>query len=457
MAQQFSDQGGAASSEPSRLRRWLTSQMMRRLADPDRREKRRQKLEKQRRKTHQAHVVEYFHQMEDPYSQLAAQLLQALLDTYEIELVSHLVSGPSGDNAPEPDLLLEYARYDCGMVAPHYDLQFPVDAKAPSVELLGQATRILATVEAAGFPQLAVSVGAALWADDARQLSELGRRIGLASAEEAQQKVARGTARRASLGHYSGAMFYYGGEWYWGADRLYHLENRLTELGARRAGGSQLLLPRPGLEHGSLKDDGSLTLEIYPSLRSPYTSIIFDRAVELGRSMQVNLEIRPVLPMVMRGVPATRQKGFYIMSDTAREGETLGLKWGHACDPIGNPVRRAYSLYPWACGQNKGIELLSSFLQAAFFEGINTNSTAGMRQVVENAGLDWDRASAIIGNTDWEEELENNRLRMYEFGSWGVPSFRVLDENGQVLLACWGQDRLWLVARVIQEALKRRR
>ncbi|MCZ6830699.1 MAG: hypothetical protein O7F73_14155 [Gammaproteobacteria bacterium] len=48
MAQQFSYQGGAATSDPSPLRRWLTSQMMRRLANPDRRERRRQKLEKQR-------------------------------------------------------------------------------------------------------------------------------------------------------------------------------------------------------------------------------------------------------------------------------------------------------------------------------------------------------------------------------------------------------------------------
>ena len=37
-----------------------------------------------------------------------------------------------------------------------------------------------------------------------------------------------GTAHRAELKHYSGAMFYYGKEWYWGVDRLYHLEKRLA-------------------------------------------------------------------------------------------------------------------------------------------------------------------------------------------------------------------------------------
>ena len=109
MAQQFSDQGGAATSEPSRLRRWLASQMMRRMADPERRSRRRQKLEQRRRKSGRPHRVEYFHQVEDAYSHLAAQLLQPLLDTYEIELVTQLVAGPSGKNAPEPELLLDYA------------------------------------------------------------------------------------------------------------------------------------------------------------------------------------------------------------------------------------------------------------------------------------------------------------------------------------------------------------
>jgi len=241
-----------------------------------------------------------------------------------------------------------------------------------------------------------------------------------------------------------------------GVDRLYHLENRLTDLGMRRGLGRQLLIARPRVEKGTLQDDGSLTMEIYPSLRSPYTSIIFDRAVTLAQNIGVSLVVRPVLPMVMRGVPATRIKGQYIMSDTAREGETLGLQWGNAYDPIGEPVRRAYALYPWACREGKGNALLSSFLQAAFFDAVNTNTDAGLRKVVETAGLSWEQAQSHLGNNDWEGELENNRLAMYEFGSWGVPSFRVLDAAGSVLLATWGQDRLWLVARVIQDALKKR-
>ena len=42
---------------------------------------------------------------------------------------------------------------------------------------------------------------------------------------------------------------------------------------------------------------------------------------------------------------------------------------------------------------------------------------------------------------------------MYGFGSWGVPTFRLLDARGNTVVWAWGQDRLWLIAREIQRAL----
>ena len=87
-------------------------------------------------------------------------------------------------------------------------------------------------------------------------------------------------------------------------------------------------------------------------------------------------------------------------------------------------------------------------------EAVNTNNDQGMRKVVEAAGLDWGQAKQVIGNSDWQADLESNRLAMYDAGLWGVPSYRLLDENGRELLALWGQDRLWIMAAKIQEALQ---
>ena len=450
MVQQFKEQGGAATMDPNPVLRWVTSAVMTRASSAERLAKKRARCEKHRVKAGQAHVVEYFHEVDDGYSHLAAQMLKPLLERYRIELVCHLVGGPVDKNAPEPELLLKLSRYDAFKVAPHYGLQFPQHDEAPRERLLALAVGILAAQDAEGFIEHAAEVGRALWADDEASLRDMAERLGLATEAEVAARTDAGNRRREELQHYSGAMFDYGEEWYWGVDRLYHLEKRLAELGADLRPGSPLLAPRPAIEAGEVKNDGSLTLEVVPSLRSPYTAVGFDRAVELARDTGVRLVVRPVLPMVMRGVPATRQKGLYIFFDAAREAREAGVPYGDVCDPIGNPVRRCYSLYPWACEQGRGIELLSSFLRAAFVQGINTNSDRGLRAVVEQAGLDWEQARRIVGRPGWEEQLEQNRQAMYAAGLWGVPSFRLLDERGESLLALWGQDRLWLFAREIR-------
>ncbi|MFT7285997.1 MAG: 2-hydroxychromene-2-carboxylate isomerase [Halieaceae bacterium] len=456
MAEQFQEQGGVATMDPSPPLRWLTSRIVKRVCGDAGVSKRRARVERARHKSAQAHVVEYFHHVEDGYSHLAAQVLQAFAKRYDIELVCHLVQGPQGDNSAEPELLLGLSRYDSFHVAEDYGLSFPQCENAPDQALLKLASAILAGLDSPQFIEYAAQVGDAFWSGDEARLQALSESLGCANDVELEERLNAGTARRSELKHYSGAMFYYGQEWYWGVDRLYHLEKRLADLGADREQGQPMLMPRPAVEPGELKDNGSLTLEMYPSLRSPYTAVAFDRAVNLAAETGVKLVVRPVLPMVMRGVPATREKGMYIFSDAVREAREAGVPYGNFYDPIGEPVRRCYSLYPWACEQGRGVELLSAFLSAAFARGINTNNNRGLKTVVQAAGLDLKEAEQRIGAPGWEDLLEDNRLAMYEAGLWGVPSFRLLDEHGNSILSLWGQDRLWLFAREIQRQLAAR-
>lgn len=451
MTEQFKEQGGAATMDPSRWLRWLTSRIITALVKPRRIEKLQEKAERERIKSGLPHTLEYFHQVDDPYSSLAAQALRPLLARYGVQLVPHLVSGPAGANLPEPDLLPALARYDAGLVAPHYGLEYPAGAQAPAPELCLQANSILASVVAADFPEAAVAVSKALVDGDGAELAALAEQYGSSSPQQTAQALAAGTARRTQLKHYSGAMFYYGRQWYWGVDRLYHLERHWRELGLGQS--DELLFPRPEIDAGSYQANGSLTLEIYASLRSPYTAVIFDKAVELAERSGVRLELRPVLPMVMRGVPATREKGLYIFADAAREARALGLDFGNIYDPIGEPVRRCYSLYNWAESQGRNVALISEFLRAAFYRGVNTSRDAGLQQVVEAAGLSWRDAETVIDNSDWQPRMEENRQAMYAFGSWGVPTFRLLDARGDTVVWAWGQDRLWLIAREIQRVL----
>jgi len=450
MSQQFKDQGGAATMDPSPLARRLTSNLASYLNSEKKLIKRRLKAEKARKKEGRAHVVDYFHQVEDGYSHLASQVLEGFAGRYDIELRCHIVRGPEGKNVPDAALLLKLSQYDSALIADEYGLKFPRGSNPPSPEAVSQANALLANVPQADLPKLMATVGDALWSGDEAALAALADQHGRASPEDTEARLNLASALRTQLKHYSGAMFHYEGEWYWGVDRLHYLEARLAELGADCQSDQPYITQCPEVSVDGVDNASDLTLEFFPSLRSPYTSIVFDETIELVEKAGVTLSMRPVLPMVMRGVPATREKGMYIFSDTAREARRRGVAYGNMYDPIGNPVRRCYSLYPWAESQGKGNALLSSFLKHAFALGINTNNNRGLKRVVESAGLSWSEAKKHLGETEWEALLETNRLSMYEGGLWGVPSYRLIDAQGQTHLEIWGQDRLWLVAREIR-------
>jgi 2-hydroxychromene-2-carboxylate isomerase len=437
----------------SPLARRVAPRLVEAFTSPRTRAARRWLAERRRRLRGEPHRVLYFHQVDDPYGQLVAQALPELLARYDVELAAHLVGPPPDAAAPERERLASFARRDAADVAPGYGLAFPADAPAPTPECVELASRTLAAALAAGsFAAHAARVGEALWSGNRERQLALAREIGVTDAARSEALRAEGSRLREGLGHYLGAMLHYGGEWYWGVDRLTHLERRLRSLGLlRKSGSPDWIARRPDPSREPVPTaSGRLALEVYPSLRSPYTAIAMDRVLALPQRLPVDLIWRPVLPMVMRGLPVPREKQLYITLDTKREAEDAGVAFGRVCDPVGRPVERCFSLWPWATARGRGPALLRSFTQAAFAEGVDTGSDAGLRFVVERAGLAWDEARAHLGRDGWREELETNRQQLFALGLWGVPSFRLLGRPGEPDYATWGQDRLWRVEQEIR-------
>ena len=280
--------------DPSRLMRWLTSRVMSRVSRTAHVEARHANAEQARVKAGAPHRVDYFHQVDEAYSDLTAQILGQLAARYDIELHCHVVREQEGKNAPEPEMLARLARYEAHLIAPGYGLRFPEHPDPPAPEHVSVATRILAAQSRADFPRVVAMVSEALWREDDTELNRLATAHGSASTDEAAAAVTAGTAKRKELRHYSGAMFHYGGEWYWGVDRLYHLEMRLAALGADQNPGESLIAPRPAIDLEGQSDQGRYTLELYASLRSPYTAVIFDRAVAFAQQAGAELKLRPV-------------------------------------------------------------------------------------------------------------------------------------------------------------------
>lgn len=425
----------------------VRSAVMRRLADPRRLERQRRRAELARVRAGRPHEVYYFHQPDDPYSHLAAQVLRAFLDRFDVQLRPLVVAQPAAIAIHQKKLWDAWARRECAAMAPFYSLRYRDQNREPQPPLVELARRILLNAEpAAEFPEIAVTAGDALNRNDRAALDALATTHGLAPEREAEARLTKNFKLRHRLGHYIGAMFFYEGEWYWGIDRLHFLEARLDALGARRSGasaGPSACLTRRAPQ--TIRSAQRARLEYFPSLRSPYSHISYDRVADLCRRYPVDLVCRPVVPMMMRGVKADRRKGVYIMRDAKREADRLGVPFGNIWDPFGAPVRRAYSLFPWARDQNKGFEYLQSYSRAVWSERINAWSLAGLRAIVERAGLSWAEAQQRLDNRDWEPELEQNVNDMIAAGSWGVPTLRLPASGTFPDFTVWGQDRIWLM------------
>ena len=89
--------------------------------------------------------------------------------------------------------------------------------------------------------------------------------------------------------------------------------------------------------------------------------------------------------MVMRNLPVPSKKGIYILADTKREADRIGVPFGKIADPVGEPVRRVYSLFSWADARGKGGQLLNAFTDLAWAEGVDAGSDAGLSKRCANA------------------------------------------------------------------------
>ena len=385
-------------------------------------------------------MVYYFHQADDPYSHLAAQVLGGLQERYCVQFMPCLVPPQEEDFAGDVQRYPHWALADASDIAPFYGLSLPSEAALPGADAVLTANRRLAgLLDAEGFAAAAVAVGEALW----RGLNGAAPAQPQAAARAALRK---GAALRRQLGHYRGGMFHFEGEWYWGVDRLCRLEERLLAEGFSRAPDAPLCVPRPTPPDLAERNAQGVALEVFPSLRSPYTAISFRRTLDLAARSGVQLELKPVMPMMMRGVSAPTAKGVYILSDARQEADAAGERFGRIVDPFGEPVKAAYSLFPWARDCGRAAEYLGSYLDGAFADGIDIASRRGLRQVVERAGLNWREGRKHLGREGWREELQRNLADMNEAGLWGVPSYRVSGGAKPGAFSCWGQDRLWRVA-----------
>ena len=391
------------------------------IVDQNRMAKRAARFETARQRKANPHEVIFFHDITDPYSHILLMLIADLWATGEVQLTCHMIDAPQANVTPEREKLTAYALNDARILAQKTRVDFTA-CGYPSEGNVKHARSALAQAFSDNKLGDARNISNALWAGEVVEGTDFPW----------QKPQQAGTKLLHKLGHYQGAMLYYGGEWYWGLDRLHYLHKRLSQLGV----GQGRFAFEPPVTPVSTGNAGG-ELDCYVSFRSPYSYLALNRAMALAQAYNVKLNLRYILPMVMRGLPVPKAKKFYLLHDAAREANRLGLPFGRIADPLGKAVERGYALMPWARGQGKDVALACSFTTAVWSQGIDAASNAGLKRIVENAGLPWAQAREHLYNEGWRVEAEANRQALTDMGLWGVPSFCYAGT------CVWGQDRMW--------------
>jgi 2-hydroxychromene-2-carboxylate isomerase len=397
------------------------------------------------------HEVLYFHKVDDPYSHLTIQSIEKLKSSYNISFKPILVGEEDAEAIHETSLYSKYCLEDVKRIAPFYDIAFPGNSY-PSKEMIYKANSILSAVNESKFSEIAIKVSFALWSGDKDTIDNLVA-IFSSSKDKVIDKIIEGNKIRNDKGYYFGSAFYYENELYWGLDRLNYLEERLSELGLSTNSVKDPICSLNLSAPKQIITDKKVNLTYYPSLNSPYTLVSAKRVKELSETYPINLITKPVLPMLMRDMTIPEYKAKYIISDAAREGRKYGHEIKNIYSPLGSPARKAYSLFPNIDKAGKGFEYIYELLNASFQDGVNIGNNDYLETLINKLGLDWSIIKNDLNTKQWKHDLDLNLKDMYSGNCWGVPSFKVTDEDGSNPFYAWGQDRIWLIKEEIAKRL----
>ena len=426
--------------------------------------RRRAKYERKRLRNDQPHRVTVYLRINDPHSYLLLQVLPELQKRYQLAYDFRTVLTLQSEMYPAPNLWSLNAFNDCAHLAELYadindGLTFPQQAPKSTQLQDEQITAQLLHYELQeNYLEKALPLFHAYWNDSARLGSLLNPKV-IKNTECYQHHLCANEALLKNKGHYLTAMLHYAGEWYWGFNRLQYLEKRLNELKSSLGMPAAVVFDRShryfcnGLSQAQIQsltkqETRKLTIEMTYSARSPYSYLGLIRAQKLAQHYQFQLEVKPVLPMLMRRMQVPKRKGHYIIHDVCREAEQYDIPFGFIADPLGKGVENTYALFDYAQSQGLAIEFLTSAASGAWAYGIRADTDRGLAKLVTRAGLEWQAARPHLQKNNWRSWAQSNLAELYSNDQWGVPCFKFNE------LVVFGQDRLDRIEQEIANTLR---
>ncbi|GBG30080.1 Hypothetical Protein FCC1311_063002 [Hondaea fermentalgiana] len=451
------------------------------------------------------HIV-FYHCMSDPHSFIALQALGLMVRKYDVKVLIIVVPEPADAGLPAyatsreqqfawriRDARVLFNVYEDLITGVPSMESFPKPKTVHLAERWAAANLNNTFLDGGSATQnllkRIVQVSSLLLANDASGLVDFCVNEGpgtLADENMTDALLKRNATRLRRAGHYLSGTAFYGFEWFWGIDRLHYLESillsqerlRVPRRVSRRSSLSRRRDVSPSV-YADLRISSSATLfsrtcnllfrdkmrqaasfkatpderrelpyiDFYYSFRSPYSQIALRPLLDMADFYGVQVRFRPVLPMLMSGLPVGLAKSFYIARDARREAERLEwTAYGFFNDPIGEPIHHAFALFMEARAQGKERDFLLAWSKHVWTRALDPHTHAGLRTICRTTGIRWD--PSLLHTDTWKAFAAENRRDLHAHGLWGVPSFAFMDT------ATWGQDRLFLVEERIIRAVR---
>jgi len=215
----------------------------------------------------------------------------------------------------------------------------------------------------------------------------------------------------------------------------------------------------------------TLEVDVFWSFRSPYSYLATPRLVELGKTYDLDIHVRPVLPI------AVRIDGFfdrvnplwppYLIRDTLRIAQSLDLPYAWPRpDPIVQefPSRKVSADQPYiyrltrlgalAAERGRGLPFIREVSAVIFGGTAGWNEGSHLADAAKRAGCDLAEMDQAIAThaARLDAAIEANQKALEQAGHWGVPTMVFQGEP------FFGQDRIeLLVWRLKQHGLTERK
>jgi len=215
----------------------------------------------------------------------------------------------------------------------------------------------------------------------------------------------------------------------------------------------------------------TLSIDVYWSFRSPYSYLATPRLVQLQREYDLDVNVRPVLPLAVRKPEFFEQVNPlwppYLLRDTMRIAEYLGIDYGWPRpDPVVQefPSRKIAPEQPYAhrlvrlgmlaAERGRGLAFVDQVSRLIFGgKVVGWNEGAHLADAARRAGLDLAEldGKAVAEQDRLDRQIAKNQADLEAAGHWGVPTMVFQGEP------FFGQDRVeLLVWRLKQHGLQAR-